>query len=206
MVPIGEFRFGLCHGHQVLPWGDADALAGLARALDVDVLVTGHSLEFSAQRHSGGRVLVNPGSATGAGAGGCGCGGGGGGAAGAAATRPSFVLMDVDGARLVAYIYQARVGGERERELELDRLTRLPPVVLLFPPPSFAAGGRRRQGGEDGLVKEAFGGAALACLAGLAVALPPPAVQLAPAADVCPTWRLRPAAPAARDRVIACLR
>ena len=33
---IGEFRFGLCHGHQVVPWGDLDSLALLSRQLDVD--------------------------------------------------------------------------------------------------------------------------------------------------------------------------
>lgn len=36
VVTIGEFRFGLCHGHQVVPWGDLDSLAMLSRQLDVD--------------------------------------------------------------------------------------------------------------------------------------------------------------------------
>ncbi len=36
VLTIGEFRFGLCHGHQVVPWGDLDSLAMLSRQLDVD--------------------------------------------------------------------------------------------------------------------------------------------------------------------------
>ena len=36
VLTIGEFRFGLCHGHQVVPWGDLDSLALLSRQLDVD--------------------------------------------------------------------------------------------------------------------------------------------------------------------------
>jgi hypothetical protein len=43
---LGGFRVGLCHGHQVVPWGDRDALAALQRQLDVDILVTGHTHEF----------------------------------------------------------------------------------------------------------------------------------------------------------------
>lgn len=43
VVPIGDFRIGLCHGHQVVPWGDREALALLQRKLDCDILVTGHT-------------------------------------------------------------------------------------------------------------------------------------------------------------------
>ena len=46
VVTIGDFRIGLCHGHQVVPWGDNEALAILQRKLDVDILVTGHTHEF----------------------------------------------------------------------------------------------------------------------------------------------------------------
>lgn len=43
MVSIGDFRVGVCHGHQVVPWGDKEALAILQRKLDCDILVTGHT-------------------------------------------------------------------------------------------------------------------------------------------------------------------
>ena len=31
VVTIGAFKIGVCHGHQVVPWGDIDALAALRR-------------------------------------------------------------------------------------------------------------------------------------------------------------------------------
>lgn len=34
---------GVVHGHQVGPVGDIDALHGIARQLDVDILVSGHT-------------------------------------------------------------------------------------------------------------------------------------------------------------------
>lgn len=43
VVLIGDLRVGLCHGHQVVPWGDREALAILQRKLDCDILVTGHT-------------------------------------------------------------------------------------------------------------------------------------------------------------------
>ncbi len=46
VLEIAEFRIGLCHGHQVVPWGDKEALGILQRQLDVDILVTGHTHEF----------------------------------------------------------------------------------------------------------------------------------------------------------------
>ncbi|RVW90527.1 Vacuolar protein sorting-associated protein 29 [Vitis vinifera] len=64
-LTIGQFKLGLCHGHQVIPWGDLDSLAMLQRQLDVDILVTGHTHRFTAYKHEGG-VVINPGSATGA--------------------------------------------------------------------------------------------------------------------------------------------
>lgn len=29
VVQIGNFKFGLIHGHQVVPWGDLEALAAV---------------------------------------------------------------------------------------------------------------------------------------------------------------------------------
>merc|ERR1719189_194322 len=42
-VRIGEFSIGICHGHQVVPWGDPESLANLQRKMDVDILITGHT-------------------------------------------------------------------------------------------------------------------------------------------------------------------
>lgn len=30
-VTIGELKFGLCHGHQIVPWGDTESLQILQR-------------------------------------------------------------------------------------------------------------------------------------------------------------------------------
>ncbi|KAK0544574.1 Vacuolar protein sorting-associated protein 29 [Tilletia horrida] len=58
-------RIGVLHGHQVIPLGDPDALAALARAMDVDILLSGGTHRFDAFEVEG-RFFVNPGSATGA--------------------------------------------------------------------------------------------------------------------------------------------
>ena len=65
VVKIGQFQLGLCHGHQVVPWGDSEALGALQRQLDCDVLVSGHTHVFGAYEREG-KLYINPGSATGA--------------------------------------------------------------------------------------------------------------------------------------------
>ncbi|XP_074589748.1 vacuolar protein sorting-associated protein 29 [Curcuma longa] len=103
-LTIGQFKLGLCHGHQIVPWGDLDSLAMLQRQLDVDILVTGHTHQFKAYKHEGG-VVINPGSATGA---------------YSSITydvNPSFVLMDIDGLRVVVYVYELIDG-----EVKVDKI------------------------------------------------------------------------------------
>jgi len=110
-VRVGDFTIGLIHGHQVTPWGDADALAARKRELGADVLVCGTVRRVGARALDDGGLLVTPGSATGAFGGpepptrGDERGGGDGDA------NPSFVLMDVDGGRITAYVYEL-VGDE----------------------------------------------------------------------------------------------
>ncbi|GFV26634.1 vacuolar protein sorting-associated protein 29 [Trichonephila clavipes] len=65
VVTVGQFRIGLCHGHQVVPWGDPDSLALVQRQLDVDILISGHTHKFEAYEHEN-KFYINPGSATGA--------------------------------------------------------------------------------------------------------------------------------------------
>ncbi|RVW82348.1 Vacuolar protein sorting-associated protein 29 [Vitis vinifera] len=84
--------------------GDLDSLAMLQRQLDVDILVTGHTHQFKAYKHEGG-VVINPGSATGA---------------YSSITydvNPSFVLMDIDGLRVVVYVYELIDG-----EVKVDKI------------------------------------------------------------------------------------
>jgi len=36
-------KIGVIHGHQCIPTGDLDSLSSIARQMDVDVLVSGHT-------------------------------------------------------------------------------------------------------------------------------------------------------------------
>lgn len=65
MVTVGEFRIGLCHGHQIVPWNDKNALQLMQRTLNVDILITGHSHKFNAFENDG-KLFLDPGSVTGA--------------------------------------------------------------------------------------------------------------------------------------------
>ncbi|KAG5192484.1 vacuolar protein-like protein sorting 29 [Tribonema minus] len=102
VVHIGAWRIGLVHGHQVVPWGDPAALSILQRQLDCDILVSGHTHRNEVRAHEG-RWLVNPGSITGAYSP----------IASAPAAEPivpSFMLLAIQGARCVAYVYELRGG------------------------------------------------------------------------------------------------
>lgn len=93
VVTVGELRIGLCHGHQVVPWGDPDALALIQRQLDVDILISGHTHRFDAYELDN-KFYLNPGSAT-----------------GAynpldLSVIPSFVMMDIQNTTVVSYAYQ----------------------------------------------------------------------------------------------------
>ena len=65
VVTVGQFKIGLIHGHQVIPWGDMASLALLQRQLDVDILISGHTHKFEAFENEN-KFYINPGSATGA--------------------------------------------------------------------------------------------------------------------------------------------
>lgn len=77
-------KVGVIHGHQCVPAGDLDSLSAIARQMDVDVLVSGHThvyayffpssfrlhliaplTRFQATEYDG-KFFLNPGTATGA--------------------------------------------------------------------------------------------------------------------------------------------
>ncbi|XP_021268470.1 vacuolar protein sorting-associated protein 29-like [Numida meleagris] len=93
VVTVGQFRIGLIHGHQVIPWGDVASLSLLQRQLDVDILISGHTHKFEAFEHEN-KFYINPGSATGAYT------------ALETNVTPSFVLMDIQASTVVTYVYQ----------------------------------------------------------------------------------------------------
>jgi len=106
VVSVGQFKIGLCHGHQLVPWGDPETLAALNRQLDCDILISGHTHRFEAYEHED-KFYVNPGSITGA----------------YSALEnnnsvvPSFILMDIQSSTVVTYVYQLI-----DDEVKVDRI------------------------------------------------------------------------------------
>lgn len=89
VVKIGFFKIGLVHGHQITPSGDHDSLEAQLRKMDVDILVSGHTLRNEIFQSSTGKYFINPGSVT-----------------GASDTVPSFMLMAVQGPSAAIYVYE----------------------------------------------------------------------------------------------------
>ncbi|CAD7695196.1 unnamed protein product [Ostreobium quekettii] len=105
VLNIESFKIGICHGHQVVPSGDVEALAILQRRLDVDILVTGHTHKFLVHQYED-RLLMNPGSATGAYC------------MYENEVTPSFILMDITGTKVDLYIYQLIDGESKIKKME----------------------------------------------------------------------------------------
>ncbi|TDL24627.1 Metallo-dependent phosphatase [Rickenella mellea] len=105
-VTHSPIRIGVIHGHQCIPTGDLDSLNAIARQMDVDVFVSGHTHKFQAIEHEN-RFFVNPGSATGAWTG-----------LSNGDPTPSFALMDIQGPIVVTYVYQQIDGEVRVEKVE----------------------------------------------------------------------------------------
>ncbi|KAH9932396.1 Metallo-dependent phosphatase-like protein [Fomitopsis serialis] len=59
-VTHAPIRIDVVHGHQCIPTGDLDSLNAIARQLDVDVPISGHTHTFQAVEYDN-RFFVNPG-------------------------------------------------------------------------------------------------------------------------------------------------
>lgn len=94
VVNVGNLTFGICHGHQILPTDDKQAVESQRREMGVDVLVTGHTHKLDIWQGRDGGLYVNPGSATGAYT-----------TTSVIVHPPSFVLMDVQGSKIMTYSY-----------------------------------------------------------------------------------------------------
>ncbi|CAK0786227.1 Vacuolar protein sorting-associated protein 29 [Coccomyxa viridis] len=112
VLTVGNFRIGICHGHQVVPWGRNEALALVQRKLNVDILISGHTHEFKAFAYEG-RFLINPGSVTGAYSN------------VTEDVKPSFVLMDIDGSKATVYIYELVEDEVKVDKVEFSKEDRL---------------------------------------------------------------------------------
>ncbi|KAI8579325.1 hypothetical protein K450DRAFT_242695 [Umbelopsis ramanniana AG] len=114
VITHGPFRVGVIHGHQIVPWGDKEALNITARQMEVDVLLSGHTHQFDAYE-SEGRYFINPGSATGAYSG----------LPGSADAVPSFVLMDIQGSTLFIYVYRLIDDDVKVEKIEYRKESRM---------------------------------------------------------------------------------
>mmetsp|Transcript_8321 Transcript_8321/g.13773 ORF Transcript_8321/g.13773 Transcript_8321/m.13773 type:complete len:197 (+) Transcript_8321:76-666(+) len=100
VVQVGMFRVGIVHGHQVIPWKNQAALGRWRRKLGCDVLISGHTHQNEVVEYEG-HYHINPGSITGA---------------YSSLTKnvtPSFVLLAVQGPKVVCYVYEL-VNGDVE--------------------------------------------------------------------------------------------
>ena len=83
----------MIHGHQVIPWGDPEALANVQRQLNCDILLSGHTHTNSVSIYDG-KYYINPGSISGA----------------YSPLNPdpipSFILMVIQGDYAIVYIYE----------------------------------------------------------------------------------------------------
>lgn len=95
---------------KVVPWGDLDSLAMVQRQLDVDILVSGHTHRFMAYKHEMGMV-INPGSATGSYSG------------MTYDVNPSIVLMDIDGLKVVVYVYELVDGEMKVEKIDFEKMS-----------------------------------------------------------------------------------
>mmetsp|Transcript_96363 Transcript_96363/g.152370 ORF Transcript_96363/g.152370 Transcript_96363/m.152370 type:complete len:191 (+) Transcript_96363:65-637(+) len=100
VVDVGDFKVGIIHGHQVIPWGDNQALVKQACKLGVDILICGHTHHHGVEE-VGGKFIINPGSVTGA------CN-----SMGDFNVTPSFMLMAHSGNGATLYTYTEDENGQ----------------------------------------------------------------------------------------------
>lgn len=110
VVTLGKFTIGIIGGHQIVPWGDLTSLAMQRRKLNVDVLVCGHRRQCGVEEYDGGYYLF-PGSITGA----------------YSVTdptserNPSFILLAVQGDKIVCYVYELKNGEVDVSKIEISK-------------------------------------------------------------------------------------
>ncbi|MEM1662250.1 MAG: YfcE family phosphodiesterase [Desulfurococcaceae archaeon] len=94
-IVVEGLRIGVHHGDGVYPRGDIDGLTRIAKQIDANILVSGHTHSpFVKIGGNGAVLLINPGSLTGV------WGGGGG------SMKPSFMTLDVSKDSVVIEIYE----------------------------------------------------------------------------------------------------
>ena len=110
IVQLGQFRIGIIGGHQVVPWGDLSALAMMRRKMNVDVIVCGRRRKEGVVEYEGGWYIF-PGSITGAYSS----------HAVGEKVNPSFILLAVQGNKMVCYVYELKNGEVDVSKIEFSK-------------------------------------------------------------------------------------
>jgi vacuolar protein sorting-associated protein 29 len=122
VVQVGQFRVGLIHGHQLLPFQSHDAKARMRRKMNVDIFVSGHTHKNEVTLQDD-YYFINPGSITGAYSSLTPIG---------EETIPSFILLAIQDAKLVCYVYELKDG---EVEVSKTEFTKTTPSLSAGVPP-----------------------------------------------------------------------
>jgi vacuolar protein sorting-associated protein 29 len=107
VIQIGEFKIGMIHGHQVVPWGDEEALASIQRELGCDILLSAHTHQIQV-RAKDKKFYINPGSISGAFS------------YDKPDPLPSFILMVLQGDDAIVYMYVLRDKKEKFEVAKYD--------------------------------------------------------------------------------------
>jgi len=106
VITIGGFKIGMIHGHQVVPWGDLEALSSIQRQLGCDILLSGHTHNNSVNVFNG-KYFINPGSISGA----------------FSPLNPdpipSFILMVIQGDFTILYLYELQ---DKTKKFEVSKM------------------------------------------------------------------------------------
>jgi len=97
-------KITMIHGHQVNPRGNKDQLGYIAQEKQTDILIHGHTHQLETDK-TNGKLLINPGSATGAPSG------------GRTHSEPSFVVLEINDKVKIRKIYEER---EEEETYEFN--------------------------------------------------------------------------------------
>ena len=106
VVTIGDFKIGMIHGHQVLPWGNTESLSCEARQLDCDIFISGNTHQTNVKVLDN-KLYLNPGSISGAFS------------DMIADPSPSFILMVITGTEAIIYLY---VLNDRTQKFDVNKV------------------------------------------------------------------------------------
>ncbi|UKK02949.1 vacuolar protein sorting [Theileria orientalis] len=106
---VGDLKIGVINGYQVPVWNNKDMLLKVAVDMNVDILVYGHTHVSDISKY-GGKIFVNPGSATGCFQ------------PWQPNSIPTFMLMAIHGSKIVIYVYEEHDGEAQVIMSELDNV------------------------------------------------------------------------------------